>query len=169
MPTRSAYSVTDAQNVPTTAEAPAAAQHLVRDPVFGMEISPRKAPASAEVDQKRCWLCSSHCEQAYLANPAKYIPHAVARRDSAVPSSSAAPPVGAPTPAAATPASSAAKQLAKDPICGMMVGKATALSAERGNRKYYFCSESCLRAFESRESELKAMKTRVTIAPNTFP
>jgi Cu+-exporting ATPase len=46
----------------------------------------------------------------------------------------------------------------------MMVDKATALSVERGNRKYYFCSESCLRIFESPESELKAMKTRVTIA-----
>ncbi|MGX6569531.1 heavy metal translocating P-type ATPase, partial [Cupriavidus necator] len=34
----------------------------------------------------------------------------------------------------------------------------------RGNRKYYFCSESCLRTFESPERELKAMKTRVTIA-----
>jgi Cu+-exporting ATPase len=56
------------------------------------------------------------------------------------------------------------EQLAKDPICGMMVDKATALSSERGGRSYYFCSESCLRTFESPETELKAMKTRVTIA-----
>ncbi|RKG84591.1 YHS domain-containing protein, partial [Corallococcus sp. CA053C] len=60
--------------------------------------------------------------------------------------------------------SASTKQLAKDPICGMMVDKATALSAERGGRKYYFGSESCLHTFESPESELKAMKTRVTIA-----
>ncbi|WDH19887.1 heavy metal translocating P-type ATPase [Pseudomonas chlororaphis] len=54
--------------------------------------------------------------------------------------------------------------MAKDPICGMMVDKSTALSQERGGRRYYFCSDTCLRTFESPERELKAMKTRVTIA-----
>ncbi|QQZ44798.1 heavy metal translocating P-type ATPase [Pseudomonas sp. SK3(2021)] len=54
--------------------------------------------------------------------------------------------------------------MAKDPICGMMVDKTTALSRERGGRRYYFCSDTCLRTFESPERELKAMKTRVTIA-----
>lgn len=58
----------------------------------------------------------------------------------------------------------ASGKMAKDPICGMMVDKTTALSRERGGRSYYFCSDSCLRTFESPESELKAMKTRVTIA-----
>ncbi|OXS89093.1 copper-translocating P-type ATPase [Pandoraea apista] len=55
-------------------------------------------------------------------------------------------------------------RLAKDPICGMMVDKATALSSERSGRTYYFCSQGCLQTFESPETELKAMKTRVTIA-----
>ncbi|QYY34296.1 cadmium-translocating P-type ATPase (plasmid) [Cupriavidus pinatubonensis] len=139
-----------------TGQVETARQQRVRDPVCGMEISPGEAAASAEVDQRRYWFCSSHCEKTFLANPAQYIPH---------PSHEHAR-VGASTPttAAATPAASGAKQLAKDPICGMMVDKATALSTERGNRKYYFCSESCLRTFESPESELKAMKTRVTIA-----
>jgi len=54
--------------------------------------------------------------------------------------------------------------MTKDPICGMMVDKSTALSQERGGRRYYFCSDTCLRTFESPERELKAMKTRVTIA-----
>ncbi|SDY41057.1 heavy metal translocating P-type ATPase [Pseudomonas sp. NFIX28] len=54
--------------------------------------------------------------------------------------------------------------LAKDPICGMMVDKSTALSQERGGRRYYFCSDTCLRTFVSPERELKALKTRVTIA-----
>ncbi|POA72287.1 heavy metal translocating P-type ATPase [Pseudomonas sp. DP16D-R1] len=58
----------------------------------------------------------------------------------------------------------ASGKMAKDPICGMMVDKTTALSRERGGRTYYFCSDTCLRTFESPESELKAMKTRVTIA-----
>lgn len=58
----------------------------------------------------------------------------------------------------------ASEKMAKDPICGMMVDKGTALSRERGGRRYYFCSDTCLRTFESPERELKAMKTRVTIA-----
>ena len=53
---------------------------------------------------------------------------------------------------------------AKDPICGMVVDKATALHFDRNGRTYYFCSPNCLRTFESPEQELKAMRTRVSIA-----
>jgi Cu+-exporting ATPase len=55
-------------------------------------------------------------------------------------------------------------ELAKDPICGMMVKKATALTSERGGRTYYFCSAACQRTFEDPERELKSMRRRVTIA-----
>ncbi|MCA1409420.1 heavy metal translocating P-type ATPase [Ensifer sp. IC3342] len=58
----------------------------------------------------------------------------------------------------------AAGAFAKDPICGMMVDKATALTSERGGRTYYFCSQGCLRTFEDPERELKSMRTRVAIA-----
>jgi Cu+-exporting ATPase len=53
---------------------------------------------------------------------------------------------------------------AKDPICGMVVEKATALSTTRGGRTYYFCSVGCQRTFEAPEAELRSMRTRVTIA-----
>ena len=56
------------------------------------------------------------------------------------------------------------RDLVKDQICGMVVDKATALKVERGGRVYYFCSPNCLRTFESPEAELKAMRTRVSIA-----
>ena len=65
---------------------------------------------------------------------------------------------------ATVPAARAGKDLAKDPICGMVVDKATALKSERGARTYYFCSVGCQRTFESPERELKAMRTRVAIA-----
>jgi Cu+-exporting ATPase len=61
-------------------------------------------------------------------------------------------------------AAEGAHEVAKDPICGMLVGKATALTAERGGRTYYFCSPACKRTFEDPERELKSMRTRVTIA-----
>jgi Cu+-exporting ATPase len=55
-------------------------------------------------------------------------------------------------------------ELAKDPICGMMVDKTTALTSERGGRTYYFCSPACQRTFEDPERELISMRRRVTIA-----
>ncbi|MEW6324225.1 MAG: heavy metal translocating P-type ATPase [Nitrospirota bacterium] len=54
--------------------------------------------------------------------------------------------------------------MAKDPICGMVIDKATALKTERAGRAYYFCSPACQRTFESPEAELKSMRTRVMIA-----
>jgi Cu+-exporting ATPase len=54
--------------------------------------------------------------------------------------------------------------MAKDPICGMVIARSTALKLERNGRTHYFCSPNCLRTFESPEQELKAMRTRVSIA-----
>lgn len=55
-------------------------------------------------------------------------------------------------------------EMAKDPICGMVIPKATALKTERGSRTYYFCSQSCLNTFLDPERELKSMRNRVTLA-----
>nr|WP_259658886.1 heavy metal translocating P-type ATPase [Burkholderia pseudomallei] len=125
----------------------------VRDPVCGMEVDPARAAADIEVAKQHYWFCSERCKDAFVAHPERYI----ANRTHALDTASSE----APAPAAAVKGT---KQLAKDPICGMMVDKVTALSTKRGDRTYYFCSDSCLRTFESPESELKAMKTRVTIA-----
>jgi Cu+-exporting ATPase len=64
----------------------------------------------------------------------------------------------------AAPASASPDGLAKDPICGMVIPKEGALRTERGGRTYYFCAVSCLHTFLEPEAELKAMRTRVTIA-----
>ncbi|URD53429.1 heavy metal translocating P-type ATPase (plasmid) [Chroococcidiopsis sp. CCNUC1] len=55
-------------------------------------------------------------------------------------------------------------EMAKDPICGMVIPKATSLKTERSGRAYYFCSQSCLNTFLDPERELKSMRKRVTIA-----
>lgn len=57
-----------------------------------------------------------------------------------------------------------AGERARDPICGMMVDKATALTSERGGRTFYFCSPACKQIFEDPERELKTMRTRVALA-----
>jgi len=46
-----------------------------------------------------------------------------------------------------------ARRGARDPSCGMTVDKATALTAERAGRTYYFCSEHCRHAFEAEPDE----------------
>ena len=51
--------------------------------------------------------------------------------------------------------------MAKDPICGMVVPKATALSTQRAGRSYYFCSQTCLQTFENPDRELRVMRRRV--------
>ncbi|MEX0588102.1 MAG: heavy metal translocating P-type ATPase [Cyanobium sp.] len=53
---------------------------------------------------------------------------------------------------------------AKDPICGMVVPTATALSAQRAGRTYYFCSQGCRQTFLAPEQELRRMRRRVGIA-----
>ncbi|PHJ76595.1 heavy metal translocating P-type ATPase [Nostoc linckia] len=55
-------------------------------------------------------------------------------------------------------------EMAKDPICGMVVPKATSLKTERSGRTYYFCSQTCLNTFLDPETELKSMRKRVTLA-----
>ncbi len=129
-------------------------EERVLDPVCGMTVAPATTGASVEFAGNQYWFCSAHCRDEFLRDAPRYA------------KGSAAQPCQhdhQPAPAAATPATEG-RQLAKDPICGMMVDKATALSRERGGRTYYFCSDSCVRTFESPEAELKAMQTRVAIA-----
>ena len=127
----------------------------VKDPVCGMTVDSSKAAANYRYAGQDYWFCSTHCQQQFVAAPARY---------TAAPADTL--PAAGPQHQHHTPASAAIEpgEKAKDPICGMVVNKATALKSERGGRSYYFCSETCLRTFESPENELKSMKTRVTIA-----
>jgi Cu+-exporting ATPase len=126
------------------------------DPVCGMEVDAAGAAATATYAGKRYYFCSAGCRNRFEASPSQFVraPAPSTTEDTRRAMVGHAPP----GPAAAT------KDLAKDPICGMMVSKATALSSVRGGRTYYFCSTGCQRTFESPERELKSMKTRVMIA-----
>jgi len=61
-------------------------------------------------------------------------------------------------------AATTSSPMAKDPICGMVVPTASALSAQRGSRTYYFCSQGCRQTFLAPEQELGRMRRRVGIA-----
>jgi len=138
------------------------------DPVCGMTVQERSAAGKAVHRGRTYYFCSTKCLRDFEANPVAYVGEGA----EAVPlkiavgqshhHARAAPAVPPAAPAAAAAKSKTA--LAKDPICGMMVDKATALKTERAGRAYYFCSAGCLRTFESPEQELKSMRTRVAIA-----
>ncbi|OZA29409.1 MAG: copper-translocating P-type ATPase [Hydrogenophilales bacterium 17-61-9] len=130
---------------------------MATDPVCGMTVDERAAAGSVVHAGQTWYFCSPRCQHEFEAHPDHYAaggnaatqaPHSHGHGHE--PSASPAPKTG--------------KAMAKDPICGMMVDKATALKSERGGRAYYFCSVGCQRTFESPEQELKSMKTRVMIA-----
>ena len=155
------------------------------DPVCGMAVDARAPAPVSRYDGTDYFFCSTACKSRFDASPASF----VAGRSPATPDLPAdtthpggqdgdlhhhhgAPLLHAsPQPTSGTMAALAipakatkAKDLAKDPICGMLVDKATALHTERAGRHYYFCSTGCQRTFESPEQELKSMRTRVAIA-----
>lgn len=138
---------------------------MATDPVCGMSVDPAKAAGQFEHGGKTHYFCSQSCLAKFKADPARFAPGggaalsprlALAGAHDAHAGHHHEPPVSA--------VAKSGKQLAKDPICGMMVDKATALRTERAGRTYYFCSSGCQKTFESPEQALKSMKTRVAIA-----
>ncbi len=130
---------------------------MVIDPVCGMKVDEKSAAGKAVHSGVTYYFCSPKCQHEFEANPAKYAGKAEVthNHDHAQHHEHGM---------SEAKASTAAGEKAKDPICGMMVDKATALKTERGGRFYYFCSTGCQRTFESPEQELKSMRTRVMIA-----
>jgi Cu+-exporting ATPase len=128
----------------------AVAEHV--DAVCGMKVSEAGAAGSVAHGGKRYFFCSTGCLRKFQAEPKKFVADSTPQTR----------PVAQSHPTHAR--SDVRADAAKDPICGMLVSKQTALRTERGGRVYYFCSAGCQRTFESPEQELKAMKTRVMIA-----
>ncbi|SEQ37586.1 Cu+-exporting ATPase [Azotobacter beijerinckii] len=126
------------------------------DPVCGMPVEETSAAPRTTYEGQPYFFCSPHCLEQFEAAPGKYVRAPAARARAPF-------TAHAEQPMQATSGKERAG-LAKDPVCGMLVDKATALHSERGGRTYYFCSTSCQRIFESPETELKSMRRRVTIA-----
>lgn len=131
------------------------AGYLAVDPVCGMQVNPAEAAGSTEFEGKTYHFCSATCQQKFADNPISYVSPGLQRQCAPVGHGEHGPTVAS---------TRARKDLAKDPVCGMMVDKATSLHTERAGRHYYFCSSGCQRTFESPEQELKSMRLRVTIA-----
>lgn len=130
------------------------------DPVCGMTVATGRAAGTAVYEGNTYYFCSAHCLTKFKEDPRSYIP-------SESPSASQSDKAGAAR-ATGSQREQRTKELAKDPICGMMVEKsgavAAGLTAESSGRTFYFCSPTCKHTFEDPERELKSMQWRVTVA-----
>lgn len=113
----------------------------VTDPVCKMVIEDKDAVATSLYKGKTYYFCSMPCKEDFDRNPESYL-----------------------MPAPVSMTAIVSGDMAKDPICGMVIPKDRSIKRVVGGREYYFCSESCVKTFEAPERELKDMKRRVTIA-----
>ncbi|MCC6503699.1 MAG: heavy metal translocating P-type ATPase [Deltaproteobacteria bacterium] len=123
---------------------------MAKDPVCGMEVDPKKAAGNSAYKGETVYFCSLKCKEKFDKEPEQFAMGSTEKRMPARNSMEEAAP--------------GSKETAKDPICGMVVEKGKSLKKELGGRTYYFCSDGCLKTFESPEEELKKMKRRVSIA-----
>ncbi len=115
-----------------------------------MDVDPAKSKGQSVYNGKTYYFCNVNCKKAFDAGPDGYLSGmgAKARAGHAPPQAPQA----------------MSGEMAKDPICGMVVPKERSIKTEMLGRTYYFCSEGCLRTFEAPEAELKTMRRRVAVA-----
>jgi len=115
-------------NEPETRPEAFALDFTTKDPVCGMTVDSIQARGKAQYRGESFLFCSPDCMQKFMAAPAKYVE------------------AGKSTPAAPAPA--ALKKLARDPVCGMAVDPAKAVSsAEFDGQLFHFCSRGCAEKF----------------------
>ncbi|SMD31536.1 heavy metal translocating P-type ATPase [Picrophilus oshimae] len=51
-----------------------------------------------------------------------------------------------------------------DPVCGMYVPEDSKLFIEENGKKYYFCSETCMKSFKNPEMEASSLRRRLVIS-----
>lgn len=117
----------------------------VTDPVCKMIIEDKDAVGTSIYKGTTYYFCSGVCKEDFDKAPESFLIEKAAM----------------PAPILSTKVMS---EMAKDPICGMVIPKDRAIKRVVGGREYYFCSEGCVKTFEAPEAELKDMKRRVTIA-----
>jgi len=112
----------------------------ITDPVCKMVIEDKDSAGTSTYKGTTYYFCSDMCKQDFDKKPESYLK---------VSAEEAKPLKG---------------EMAKDPICGMVIPKDRSIKRVVGGREYHFCSETCVKTFEAPEAELRDMKRRVTIA-----
>ena len=141
----------------------ATTQAEVKDPVCGMIVDPAKARGRAQHRGQTYFFCSPGCMHRFVSDPGKYL--AISYKAGALTD---------------TVHIGDNCQIAKDPVCGMNVDPAKAVSTAEFERElYHFCSKGCAEKFRddpqkylSAEYEPAGMAGMVTIGgpgKTTFP
>ena len=140
------------------------------DPVCAMQVDEGKAKAAAKmVDHggKTYYFCSDDCVGKFRKEPAKYLKEAGATAEKETPKPATTAHGGHEKPVAAAtggaPKEDAAAEsddLPIDPVCGMVVDRATAAAANRVSeykgRTYYFCADACKKRFDANPAAILA-------------
>lgn len=116
----------------------------VVDPVCKMTIDKKDAAATSEYKGATYYFCAVSCKENFDKDPESFLEVRSQKSEAR--------------------SEEKKENMAKDPVCGMVIPKDRSIKREVGGRTYYFCAESCVKTFEEPEAELKAMKRRVTIA-----
>ncbi|MFW9968648.1 MAG: heavy metal translocating P-type ATPase [Candidatus Odinarchaeota archaeon] len=102
-------------------------EQRVIDPICGMEIIPSQS-IEYKYKGKRYYFCSSACEKEFKLNPEKYAkfqninPKIMQQQQDS-------------------------SELVTDPVCGMKGRPEDWIEHEYNGKKYYFCSENCVKEF----------------------
>jgi Cu+-exporting ATPase len=107
------------------------------DPICGMSVNPEKAPSSTR-DGVTYSFCCQGCKRAFEAQTEQV---------------------------AGTGSQVAGEAI--DPICGMKVNPATAISSTRDGVTHYFCGEGCKRKFEVQTTEEQSPPATRDLPPAT--
>ncbi len=116
------------------------------DPVCQMNVEAESAAGQSIYNGKTYYFCSKYCKDEFDKTPASFVNKTDTHHG--MPSS----------PVRVT------GEMAKDPICGMVVPKDKSITRVLGGRNYYFCSEGCARSYEAPDEELKNIRKRVSVA-----
>jgi YHS domain-containing protein len=105
-----------------------------KDPVCGMQVQVRHAPAAVDQDGRTYFFCSDHCAHRFTADPSRFL-------------------VGG----AGEDATDGPDGGTVDPVCGMTVDPATAAArADHEGRTFYFCNPGCRDRFVADPSAVLA-------------
>ena len=104
------------------------------DPVCGMQVETRTAPAQTPAHGQDVYFCSDRCAERFALNPDRYLNAKLRINTEATePTMEVTEPIEI-----------------KDPICGMTVDPSTAAATRRHDgRNYFFCREGCATTFDA--------------------
>jgi len=135
----------------------------VRCPVSGETIKKSEAKASFEYNGETYYFCSDHCQEAFVANPEKYVKKNQSKNDCCADHSQEGK---VEKQEANAQTIHAHEGMVVDPVCGMEFKKEKARAThDYKGKTYYFCSESCKDKFVNNPDEYVRADDKIVTCP----